>query len=304
MISAIPPLSEAMNVYQPLEADPAWYQIIYPEGETSSIELPKYFEEVPKINSIETLIKAVAFKRAADLSLLQFLQKRVPIEESEVNYAEYFQYENPRIQKLTDGIIDPSWSDDQKAYVAEQYVIDLLEYIPDLENYGQNEYWALPTQTLDKKSGDCEDGALFIISIMLHAGVDPSKIFFYGGTVREDGRLELGGHGWVGYKRSDGEIVPLDWCFYPTSNSLEDRPALKDNRRYYDDYFVATLYKTVMTEYENWVRNPEDIRIIAKKILEEGSFERASAIRDNGYNRSGAGINSRLSKSLGLNMAV
>ncbi len=217
-----------------------------------------------KGNSIDALINLSAFKIKSQLELARFLNSAVPLAKSDLNYQEYFQFPNSKIQSLADKIVDSRWSDDKKAYAIEQWVIDNIEYVSDLKNHGRMEYWSKPTETLSRMNGDCEDGAWLMGSLMLHAGVDDSKVFFYGGMVRiEEGSLELGGHGWTGYKRSDGEIVALDWSYYPTSEPLNERTPLKDNLKYYDDMFVTTLRKTIETPYANYVRNPENMRGLA-----------------------------------------
>lgn len=236
-------------------------------GATSVNPKERFGQLFPKFNnskSSDFLINLVNFKQKQTQALAEFLNNSLPLADSGLNYQEYFQFSNARIQRLADGIVEDHWSDDKKAYEIEQWVIDNIEYVSDLKNHGKMEYWSRPTETLNRMTGDCEDGAFLIGSLMLHAGVDDSKIFFYGGMVRlEEGSLELGGHGWIGYKRNDGEVVPLDWCYYPTSESLNERKLLKDNMNYYDDMFVTTLRKTVETPYVNYVRNPEKMKGLA-----------------------------------------
>jgi len=239
-----------------------------PTKGVTSVEPKERFRQLfPNFNNpkgSDFLINLVNFKRQQIQALAKFLNDSLPLADSGLNYQEYFQFPNVRIQRLANRIVEDCWSDDKKAYVIEQWVINNIEYVSDLKNHGKMEYWSRPTETLSRMTGDCEDGAFLIGSLMLHAGVDDSKIFFYGGMVRlEKGRLELGGHGWIGYKRNDGEVVPLDWCYYSTSRSLDNRKLLKDNMNYYDDMFVTTLRKTVETPYVNYVRNPEKMRGLA-----------------------------------------
>ncbi len=69
-------------------------------------------------------------------------------------------------------------------YKIEQWVINNIEYKLDRENYGMLEYWALPSLTLARGTGDCEDGAFLIMSLGLNAGVDPNRLRFYAGKVK------------------------------------------------------------------------------------------------------------------------
>lgn len=276
---------------------------LFPGGGTWTGSPTDFFNNNKTVSSIDDLLNLVLFRKQAELALAQFFNSAVPLEKSDLDYSEYFQWpNNPVMQRIVNKYIDPSWSDDYKAYVIERLVIDKIKYVEDIKQYHENEYWALPTETWANKKGDCEDGAFLIVSLMLHAGVDPKKIFFYGGAVRMDGSLKLFGHGWVGYKRSDGEMIPLDWCFYPTDAPLDERTPLKDNHRYYEDYFVATVYKTVETEYANWVRNPDDIKAIRLAIRNRVKSARALALNNiNSINQRSHLVASRVNNNFRVN---
>jgi hypothetical protein len=135
-------------------------------------------------------------------------------------------------------------------------VEDNIQYVPDIKNYGQDEYWALPVITLNKKKGDCEDGAFLLASLMLNNGVDPDRVRVYGGFVSAGTNASTGGHAWVAYKREiDNDWVALDWCYYPTEELVSDRATLEEDLRYLDDYFYVTPFETVDATYMNTIRN-------------------------------------------------
>lgn len=176
---------------------------------------------------------------------------------SEIDYGRYLQFHNSRIKALAMSIVKPSDSDDNKALKLLRWVEKNIKYVSDIKNYGQDEYWALPVITLARMSGDCEDGAFLLGSLMLNAGVNPNRVRVYGGFVSAGTNASTGGHAWVAYKRKvDNQWVALDWCYYPTEESIDDRLTLKNDRKYLDDYFYITAFGTVDATYTNTIRDP------------------------------------------------
>lgn len=186
----------------------------------------------------------------------------IEIEEKEAvnKYRKYLQYPNAEIKALAIEITDPTDTMDEKAYKILRWVQNNIEYKSDFKSYGKMEYWAEPTITLKRKSGDCEDGAFLIHSLMLNAGIPWERIRTYAGDVRAGAGAATGGHGWTTYKReSDGEWVALDWCYYPNQKLIGDRTPMKYRSVYVDDWFYINLDETVETPYANRVRDPRMI---------------------------------------------
>lgn len=181
--------------------------------------------------------------------------------DSGADYEAYLQFPNARIQALAKEIVSPTDSDDTKVFKIEQWVLENIEYVSDIENYRQNELWAYPTMTLSKGSGDCEDGAFLIHSLALHAGVDPERLRTYGGIVIDYSSgvgIGTGGHAWTAYKReTDDEWIIVDSSYFTKSTPIEDRMIMADNHKYIDDYFYVEANKTVETPYVNKVRYAE-----------------------------------------------
>lgn len=189
--------------------------------------------------------------------LIQYQNSQVEGNKSDADYERYLQFPDSTVRAVAISIVSPSDSDDEKMYKIEQWVQENIEYKTDMANYGRAEYWALPTLTLNKKSGDCEDGAFLIHSLGLHAGVSPDNLRTYGGLVKTNSIVApLGGHGWTAYKREiDGEWITLDWCYYPTEEQIPERITMGDNMKYIDDWFyVGEVEGTVETPLTNKVR--------------------------------------------------
>jgi len=198
------------------------------------------------------------------IMLLEFNKNTGVDSDSGDDYERYLQFYNANIASLAKSIVDRSDSNDEKVYKIEQWVIENIEYVLDTHNYGMNEYWAPPTLTLLRESGDCEDGAFLLHSLALHAGVPIDRLRTYGGFVEiEEGIPLLGGHGWTAYKReSDDEWVEVDWCYYPTDTLLAGRTAMKNDTKYVDDFFYVDALKTVDASLVNRIRRPMSGQLI------------------------------------------
>jgi hypothetical protein len=143
----------------------------------------------------------------------------------------------------------------------EQWVQNNITYVSDEKNYGQSELWAYPTVTLNKESGDCEDGAFLMHSLALHAGIPPERLRTYGGLVWADNYgITTGGHAWTSYKReTDDAWIITDWCYWAKDTPLSERQPMSGDFKYIDDYFYVEAGKTVETPYANKVRYAQQI---------------------------------------------
>lgn len=175
---------------------------------------------------------------------------------SEEDYSGYLQYPNAEIKGLVNTIVEPTDTNDEKAFKILKWVQENIEYKSDFETYKTGEYWAMPTMTLKNECGDCEDGAFLVHSMMLNAGIPWDQIRTYGGEVYT-GNGTSGGHAWTAYQReTDKEWVILDWCYYANDKPIADRQPMKDVLYYFDDYFYVNARETIETPYVNKVKDP------------------------------------------------
>ena len=138
-----------------------------------------------------------------------------------------------------------------------RWVQDNVPYRSDIEGYGLSELWVLPTVTVKRGFGDCEDGAFLIHSLMLNAGVPWNRVRTYGGIVVAGVGASTGGHGWTAYKREiDDEWVVVDWCYYPSQDPIDERVPMPEDERYIDDYFYVNVVETVESPIANNVKHP------------------------------------------------
>jgi len=170
--------------------------------------------------------------------------------------ALWLQYPNDIISKKAASIVNYSDSDDVKVQKIQEWVVNNIEYMSDQEQYGYEELWVPPVMLLAQGKGDCEDGAFLIMSLALNAGVDPSRLRFYGGEVEIGDGAATGGHGWVAYKReSDDAWVPVDFSYYPQLCPMDCRIPLADDERYINQYFIFEVGQIIISDV-NRVRQP------------------------------------------------
>ena len=120
-------------------------------------------------------------------------------------------------------------TNDIKALAGLNWVKSNIIYTPDKSSYGIDEYWAYPYQTLKRKRGDCEDGAILIANILVRSGVPWYRVRVCAGSVKG------GGHAYCVYCReTDNEWVVLDWCYWYNNKPVSERPTHHEMQNYMD----------------------------------------------------------------------
>jgi hypothetical protein len=140
-----------------------------------------------------------------------------------------------------------------------------------MDEYGRAEVWQPPVITLKKGTGDCEDAALLIHSLMLNAGIPWSRIRTYGGEVEVDGSSL--GHAWTAYKReSDDEWIVLDSFVFPTLKLIDDRIPMRLDRLYANNFFFITEKYSIRTDNSDRIRFPEVVYTASGEVANQLFF--------------------------------
>ena len=97
---------------------------------------------------------------------------------SKVMPVDLVQPNDPYIQKIAAYLANEcnGLTDIQRAYVITCFVQDAITYRYDILQYGTNEYWALPVETLYSQCGDCEDTAILLCSVASAMGVNSALV--------------------------------------------------------------------------------------------------------------------------------
>lgn len=100
-----------------------------------------------------------------------------------------------------------------------KYVKNNIKYKGDINSWNTTEYWQTPQETLDRLTGDCEDGAILMYILCRLKGIPANRLLIFCGSVNG------GGHCWLGYKPQEYPLnfVFLDWCYWYNNNSVELR---------------------------------------------------------------------------------
>lgn len=121
---------------------------------------------------------------------------------------------------------------DSKALAALNLVTSMVKYKGE-----RKEFWQLAKETMERGAGDCEDGAILMVNIMLKAGVPYWRVRLNAGDVKG------GGHAYVTYLREeDDKWYVLDWCYW---NSLSKNFGLTwedAEDRYFGIWFSCNKY--------------------------------------------------------------
>jgi len=130
------------------------------------------------------------------------------------------------------------WLDDYDLVVVDtlREVKRLLTYMSDVSIWAVPEYWQVPSETINKKTGDCEDGAILIVTLARINGIPAKRIFLSCGNV--DYNKKKVGHAYVTYLGNDGAEYILDWCYFYDGRRIPTR-----KRNWYDDrYFMPRWF--------------------------------------------------------------
>lgn len=126
---------------------------------------------------------------------------------------------------------------DLRAWKVWKYVAESVEYIPDKQTVGMEDFWFFPTETLTLRKGDCEDSSFLLASLMIASGVSEQCVRVVIGKVVGSGGSF--GHCWVVYQNEDGQ-----WCLLestldsvPEALSLADPLTGEDASQRYEPQF-------------------------------------------------------------------
>ncbi len=90
--------------------------------------------------------------------------------------------DDPYVRKVADHVLSETegYPDDARKLAALRFVGGAIEYVPDADLYGCEDFWAAPAQTLYLHAGDCEDSSALLCSVLLAMGYDALLLHFPG----------------------------------------------------------------------------------------------------------------------------
>jgi len=114
-------------------------------------------------------------------------------------------------------------SDHRKAVFALRWCINNFRYIGDYKKLKKYEFWQYAHETYKDRTGDCEDGAVFMYHILRLMGVPAWKLRLVAQDVQYKGSVV--GHCFLsmlvrGNGRWSYDWYVLDWCYYPRASLM------------------------------------------------------------------------------------
>ena len=125
------------------------------------------------------------------------------------------------IERLVKTIVSQGDPNDHKVYKIEQWVMKNIQYRSDRKQFNMDERWTLPMETLQRRKGDCEDGAILLSALAVTAGVPAERLRLYAPIA-----LPNGWHASVAYQREyDNKWVWVEWTMsrYHPQGTIENR---------------------------------------------------------------------------------
>ena len=137
------------------------------------------------------------------------------------------------------------------ALACQKWVVQFLYYKDDQLANQCPEFWQFPFETLEMGTGDCEDGAILMASLMTSAGIPAYRVKVCAGYVQESPTAPQGGHCYCIYlaDKKDGQDdqcwVILDWCYAEDSQvAIEAKPLAKNGGQ-------QNMYRDVWFTFNN-----------------------------------------------------
>ncbi|MFH1307726.1 MAG: transglutaminase domain-containing protein [archaeon] len=163
-------------------------------------------------------------------------------------------------------------SHDDTVYRCEKYVKENVVYTSDIQLSDYPEEWLFPSETVQTKAGDCEDGTNLVVSLARVAGVPAYRI------KNACGKAEGEGHSWGLYLREgDDNWIITDWCFKPTEKKIQEREPARTRRDYQEIWFSFndehSWSENELGISADYLRNRKRAEKPIKIIVDDSRFE-------------------------------
>lgn len=104
--------------------------------------------------------------------------------------------------------------DEKKLAVVNDFFNARIRWVEDIDNWGENDYWATPLETMASRKGDCEDFSIAKFVTLLLGGVEMDKLRI------TYVKAQIGGH------LSKNYVAHMVLAYYPTPSG---DPMILDN---------------------------------------------------------------------------
>ncbi|MBA7616246.1 hypothetical protein ES703_23542 [subsurface metagenome] len=120
----------------------------------------------------------------------------------------YITPDDPDVNDAVDDILNSDWRWAYSDFEAlRQWVATNINYVHDDASHGENEYWQLPAETLSLGTGDCEDYAILLCTLLRAYGVPADEVYVGCGAFPE---YSTPNHGFLFEHCSEGKWNALE----------------------------------------------------------------------------------------------
>ena len=117
-------------------------------------------------------------------------------------------------------------------------MINNIKYEVDDNTTNKAEHWNFAFETLERGTGDCEDGAILLANLLLHSNIPYWKVRIATGWVILPDTNKKVGHAYLTYYCEEKDYwILCDWCYYPNQLPINQRKDYKNEENYYDVWF-------------------------------------------------------------------
>ena len=148
------------------------------------------------------------------------------------------------------------------------WVGENIHYEYDSDVYGADDYWQFPHETLALKTGDCEDQAFLLASLIRATGVEAEEIFVALGTVNNQG------HAWVimrtqlGWRilepTAEGVTVRILTDLFEFLNTEGRNYFFASNDQYFEEINPLNNRSFINQEFTGW--HVDDVKLEGTRI--------------------------------------
>jgi hypothetical protein len=179
------------------------------------------------------------------------------------------------------------------AWACQQFVCEFLKYVLDDKIAKAAEFWQFPFESIQAGEGDCEDGAILMIALMINAGIPSWRCKVCAGQalvdplanaipfVQKDPNAAVGGHGWPAFLADRPESprklewVIMDWCYLQDPEIPPEKKPLSNDGGTYGAY--KEIWFTFNDEY-SWAQSP--ITVKATRISKNRTMKKEDVINE------------------------
>ncbi|MBI1214802.1 MAG: hypothetical protein GC185_03165 [Alphaproteobacteria bacterium] len=129
-----------------------------------------------------------------------------------------------------------------------------IAYVSDKDNYGCDEYWAAPAETLAKCSGDCEDFALLKYKTLREMGVSVNRLYIAVVDSDKEGKVN---HAILMVDTATGGRPP-HFVILSNGNGIYEKPV--------DPAQAGFAYYGIMNDRGEWFPKQAGVKVKEQKV--------------------------------------